>query len=252
MGSVREQPIPLNPGIVDLWQVSLDPPAADVAYLGGLLTADERERAERYKFDHLRRRFVVGRGMLRMLLSRLVRRPPEQLVFSYGPHGKPALVTERGDAPIEFNVAHCEDVALFAFAVGRRLGVDVERARTFADMNDLANHYFAPEERRSLASVAVGQQEAAFYAGWTRKEAFIKATGEGLARELDSFAVTLAPQEPVRIVHVDGDTNAAQRWRLLAIALAPPFFGAVVAEGVDWTLRINTQSPRSALARLQP
>lgn len=236
----RHGQIELPAGVVDVWQASLDPPAGAIDGLAHLLSTDERNRADRFRFAHLRRRFIVGRGLLRTLLGRYVQRAPEQLVFDYGPRGKPKLIAAAGDS-IEFNLAHTDDAAIFAFAWGRRVGIDIERMRQLDDLELLARHNFAPVEVQTWIRLPASQQAAAFFACWTRKEAFIKATGEGLARPLDSFTVTLAPHDPARLVAIDGDADAARRWRLIDLELMPPYWGAVAAEGADWRLRTQPE-----------
>jgi len=198
----------------------------------GSLSAEERSRAGRFRFPVHERRFVAARGLLREILACLLGRPPAAIAFQYGPHGKPSLApTSSPGVDLRFNLSHADEVALYAIAVGREVGVDVERVRLLPDAEQVAERFFSPGERAALRRLPPRERAAGFFACWTRKEAFLKATGEGLSRPLDSFDVSVPPSESARLLRVDGDSLAAQRWSLTAIGPAPGFAGAVAFEG---------------------
>ncbi|TWA63371.1 4'-phosphopantetheinyl transferase [Azospirillum brasilense] len=198
-----------------------------------LLSPDEAARAARFATEELRARCVLRRGLLRHRLGRVTGRDPAALVFSYGPMGKPSL--PGGPA---FNLADCKDHVLIAIAPGDavELGVDVERLRSVPDAAGIAERFFAPEERAAFAALPEALRDEAFLNGWTRKEAFIKATGQGLSTPLDRFAVELTPGRPARLLGLDGALEAGRAgdWSLFDLRPAPGLVGALAVRGEGW------------------
>lgn len=221
----------LNPEEIHVWRVSLDLPEGEVARLFALLSEEERKRAERFYFPEHRRQFTVARGSLRVLLGRYLDRAPEEISFVYGERGKPSLSPALGEQTLCFNVSHSGEIALHAFVHSRRIGVDVEKMRPLKDAMQIAEHYFSLREKSQLRGVSEEERQLAFFNGWTRKEAFIKATGEGLSRALDSFDVSLVPGAPVLLFRVDNDPEEAGRWWLENIPIDPGYRAALVVEG---------------------
>jgi 4'-phosphopantetheinyl transferase len=200
------------------------------------LTADECQRAERYIFAKDRAHFVVARGLLRVLLGRYLGQEPQHLRFTYGRHGKPALATETGGVALRFNVSHSHGLALYAITRGREVGVDIEHIRPEVAQEQVAERFFSPREVTVLRALPTPLQAPAFFACWTRKEAYIKATGAGLALPLDQFDVSLAPGEPAALLHTAWDPQEATRWALQDLAPAPGYRAAVAVAGHDWHL----------------
>jgi 4'-phosphopantetheinyl transferase len=221
---------------VQVWRAALDLPESQVRSLWYTLTADERRRAERYVFEQDRTHFVVARGLLRVLLGRYLRQDPPHLRFIYGPHGKPALATDTGGVALRFNVSHSHGLALYAVTRGREVGVDVESIRPEVVQEKVAEHFFSPHEVAVLRALPTPLQATAFFACWTRKEAYIKAKGEGLSLPLDQFAVSLAPGEPAALLHTAWDPQEAACWALQDLAPAPGYRAAVAVAGHDWHL----------------
>jgi 4'-phosphopantetheinyl transferase len=176
-----------------------------------LLANDERERAARFRFDHLRHSFVIARAALRCLVGRYLGLHPADVEFRYGSRGKPSVPSEFG---IQFNTSHSGGLVVAAFAAGIPLGIDVELLRPMPDANDLASRFFCAEEAEELAALPASQRDAAFFNCWTRKEAYIKAIGDGLSAPLDGFRVTLRPGDSARFIHISRDTTAAAEWTL--------------------------------------
>jgi 4'-phosphopantetheinyl transferase len=201
-----------------------------------LLSADEAQRAARYGFARDRRRFVVARATLRILLGRYLNLEPGRVRFCYGTHGKPALDALQCEGDLRFSLAHSEDLALYAIASGREVGVDLEWVRPLADLRQIAETFFSARERAALFELEPAHRPEAFYACWTRKEAYLKARGEGLALPLDQFDVSLAPGEPARLLGVRGDPRERQRWSLHALAPAAGCVAALAVEGHRWKL----------------
>ena len=200
------------------------------------LTADECQRAERYVFQKDRTHFVVARGLLRVLLGRYLRQEPQHLRFTYGPHGKPALATDTSGMSLRFNVSHSHGLALYAITYGREVGVDVERIRPKVVHEKIAEHFFSPREVTILRALPTPLQATAFFACWTRKEAYIKAKGDGLALPLSQFEVSLAPGEPAALLRTAWDLQEAACWALQDLAPAPGYRAAVAVAGHDWHL----------------
>jgi 4'-phosphopantetheinyl transferase len=183
-------------------------------------------------FERDRGRFVAARGILRGIIARYLGRSAADVEFEYEDAGKPSVRLSRSDPPLCFNVSHSQGLAIYAFAHGRTIGVDVEAINTQFCGDDIAKQFFSPAEVRELASLSGERRREAFFLGWTRKEAYVKAHGGGLGIPLHTFDVTLSPGLPARLRSVD-----SERWTLEAFDAADQYAGAVVAEGTGWTLR---------------
>lgn len=222
----------LLPGVdeVVVWSVDLDLSDAELAPLGEHLSPDEAARASRFVFDVHRRRFVAGRGALREILGRGLGVAPARVCFEYGPQGKPRLGGPEAGSGLQFNVSHSAGLALVAVTSRREIGVDVEEVRDVPDAVPIAARCFSKEENRAFLSVPAAERVAVFFNAWTRKEAYLKALGDGLAHPLDAFDVTLLANEPARLLRVRGNEREAARWSLWSLDPAPGFVGAIVVE----------------------
>ena len=234
MNVLTAKQVDLGPGEIHVWPVPLDPPPEEVRSLERLLAPDEIQRAYRFRFDRHRRRFIVGRGMLRSLLGAYLQRDPAALTFTYGPKGKPALDEEAGAGALKFNLSHSSELGLYGLVLDEELGIDVERLRPMPDAEQIAERFFSQSERETLRTVPEEKKANAFFHCWTRKEAYIKATGDGLSMPLDRFDVTLLPGEPARMLSADGDAEKASRWSMVHLDPAPGYIGALAIPGKDW------------------
>ncbi len=226
----------LLPNEVHVWRVVRDVPESVTAGLWHLLLADERAEAGRFRLAHDRSRFVVARGVLRSLLGAYCGRLADTLRFQYGPTGKPSLWWAGSGAPPCFNVAHSGALVLVAVAQNRALGIDLEEMLPLSDADAVARRYFSAAEQAALRALPREQRLRGFYTCWTRKEAFIKATGEGLSRRLDTFDVSVGPRAAVERVR----ENAAEaaRWALRDIDVGPGYAAALaVAAGSGLCVR---------------
>ncbi|MEK7327027.1 MAG: 4'-phosphopantetheinyl transferase superfamily protein [Chloroflexota bacterium] len=221
---------------VHVWRADLDQPEPFIRQLAGMLSDDERERADHFHFDIHRDHFIVGRGLLREILGRYLNVEPGRLQFSYGRQGKPGLLNSDGDPGLRFNLAHSGQLALCAVTRNREIGVDLEYVRPVLDMDLVAERNFSPRENAVLQALPPGERPLAFFNCWTRKEAYIKAIGEGLSRPLDQFDVSLAPGEPARLLWVAGNPQEASCWSLRELAVATGYVAALAVEGQDWSL----------------
>ena len=222
------------PGTIHVWSIRLDPAAERVEQLGRSLAADEWQRANRFRFEKHRRQYVVGRGALRALLAAYLGIRPQDVQFTYGPRGKPFLAPPLNAGGLQFNLSNSDELALVGFVLGSEIGVDVEYRRPMPDCEQIAERFFSQSEREALRAIAAPRKEEAFFNCWTRKEAYLKAVGEGLAAPLDSFDVTLAPGDPPRMLALEGDAERAARWWLHHLRPAEDYIGAVAIEGGVW------------------
>ena len=221
---------------IHVWRAALDSQDQPLSALERTLAPDELNRAARFHFQRDRRRFVVGRGVLRMILSRYLDLAPEQISFAYTAYGKPALAPPADQARLSFNVSHSGELALYAITRERAIGVDIEHMRDNVEHEQIAARFFAPVEHTRLCALPAEMRSAAFYACWTRKEAYIKAHGKGLSLPLDGFIVSLAPGEPAALLQTLEDPNEASHWSLQELFPGPGYTAALAVEGHGWRL----------------
>ncbi len=222
---------------VHVWRAFLDLPAWSIQSLAHTLAADERERAERFHFQRDHIRFIVTHGLLRAILGRYVGVEPSQLRFCHNSYGKPALTGEFGGGMIRFNLSHSHELALYAVTRGREVGIDLEYIRADLANEQIAEQFFSPREVAELCALPANVQTAAFFDCWTRKEAYVKARGEGLSLPLDQFDVSLAPGEPAALVSTAEGSSEATRWSLQALFPGPGYAAALAVEGHFWQLK---------------
>ena len=238
----------LGSGAIHVWRASLDENPSQLALFRSTLDDAERSRADRFYFSRDRERFIVARGVLRALLGRYLDRSPESLSFTYSTHGKPALASEFGEDAIRFNLSHSNGTALYAFTRGREIGVDLEFIRCDLEAEQIAERFFSQSEIATLRALPPALRKYAFFLCWTRKEAYIKARGEGLSMPLDQFDVSLIPGEPAALLSTQLDPDEALGWSLRNLTLASGYAAALAAKGRDWTLSC-WQWPRSGIER---
>ena len=194
-------------------------------------------RASSFRFERHRRRFVAARGILRSIFGRYLACEPAEIRFEYGSHGKPRMVQPELRIKIEFNIAHSDDLALLAFGLGRKVGVDLEKMRDIPEMPQLVSRNFSARESAAWRSLPQAERKLAFFNCWVRKEAFVKAVGDGLSYPLQAFDVSLLPGEKPELLAISGEAVAAKRWTLFGVEAAEGFAAALVAEGSEWRPR---------------
>ncbi len=202
----------LKPDEVHIWRASLKVANSTVESLLATLCVEEQQRAERFHFQKDRNHFIVAHGLLRLILSRYLDRKPHDLNFYYNQYGKPALVSASSE--IHFNLSHSHELALIAVTQNRDVGIDLEYIRSDFPCEQIAQSYFSPRERAVLNQIPAALKTEVFFTCWTRKEAYVKATGKGLSLPLDQFDVSLIPGEPAKLLHTQWDTQEAGRWLL--------------------------------------
>jgi 4'-phosphopantetheinyl transferase len=214
---------------VDVWRIHLDIGLDSVKSFEATLSADETQRASSFHFDKDRNRYIVAHFSLRDILGRYLGAEPAQLEFSIDEYGKPSLLKHK----LEFNLSHSGSFALVAITQNRIIGVDVERMREGISSHSIARQYFSPAEVAELETLPIEQRETAFFTCWTRKESFIKAKGLGLSLPLDSFDVSLTPNEHAILRAVRPQPQEAACWKLLSLDVAPRYAAAVAVENAD-------------------
>lgn len=225
----------LAPGQVHLWRASLDLPPGRTRELERFLSPDELARAKRFVVRSARDRYTTARAVLRNILARYVSEAPADLRFSYTEHGKPHLAQPATSlaTSLRFNVTHSHDLAVYALTGGQPVGVDVEYLyrRAIVDRLKIAHRFFSDREYNALASMPPYRRDQAFLACWTRKEAFVKAIGQGLSCPLDQFDVTVDPVEPAELLATRWDAYEALRWSMTSIEPGPDYIGALALKG---------------------
>jgi 4'-phosphopantetheinyl transferase len=220
---------------VHVWRATLAWPEAAADRLKQCLSADERDRMDRFRFERDRRRYLIGRGLLRSLLGRYLVLAPQDLRFENTAAGKPHLTAGQGQ--LQFNLAHSGEYVLIAITDGRAVGIDVEEISDDFDAGEVAAHFFSSHEQRELETLTGRARIEAFFECWTRKEAYLKARGDGLLSLLDQFDVSLRPGEPARLIATRPDPGEARRWQLSGLDVADGYKGALAVEGQGSTLR---------------
>jgi 4'-phosphopantetheinyl transferase len=221
---------------VHVWWTWLDLPHHVLSRLESTLSPEEASQARRFHFTADRERYVVTHGFLRVLLSNYLDTSPRRVAVFTAPGGKPRVAGRRS---LRFSLSHAATIGIVAVSADREVGIDLEQIREIDDPAGLAETCFSAAEAATLAGLPESQRLRAFFAGWTRKEAFLKATGDGLSRSLSSFDVSLPPDEPPRLLHVHGDPRAPERYWLMALEPAAGYVGALAVDGRPATIRCH-------------
>lgn len=229
---------------VHVWRACLARPADDVATLHDLLDPVERSRAARFRNEQDRRRFVVARATLRMLLGEYTVTAPHRVAIRLLPGGKPALGSESATAGLHFNLSHCGELALFAFA-DREVGIDVERLARHSDMGRVAAHFFSPEEAVAFRRLVGIERARFFFRTWVRKEAYVKATGEGFALDPARVSVATPPASDVRLQDEDGMRRVDDGYSVHDLADIDDHLVAVAVAGYPGALTIHYREWRA-------
>ncbi|HVP16116.1 MAG TPA: 4'-phosphopantetheinyl transferase superfamily protein [candidate division Zixibacteria bacterium] len=217
-------PMKLKDNDVHIWRSKLEQPDLCVPEFASVLSVKERMRAAGYLFEEHRKRFIVGRAVLRTILAYYLNTEPGKLQFCYGPRGKPYLAERSCEASVQFNMAHSNELALYAFTVKRRIGVDLEYIHKIPDVEKIVARIFPKGE--NFETLPNSQKLNAFFNCWTRTEACAKAVGTGLAQSFDGFDASLTREEPA----------CPSSWFITSFAPAPDYTASLVVEGHNCAL----------------
>lgn len=219
---------------VHVWLAKLTRFPGDVQQLSALLSEVERERARCFSFERDRQRYIVARGLLRTLLGKYLGLEPGALQFVSGQYGKPQLAFPSENNPLRFNLSYSREFVLYALSWGREIGVDIEYVRPIEDIDALARYVFSPQEQTAFQGLPPDLKQQAFFNCWTCKEAYLKASGEGLSRPLRHITVSLLSEIPAQLFSVQDQPEEIRRWSLQTLPLPVEYAAAVAAEGHDW------------------
>ena len=232
--------LPLNE--VQVWRADLESLRADESRWLSLLSADEKARAARFHFPVDRQRFAAARALLRTILAAYLNSDPRQLTFLYSPKEKPSLAPPHAASGVTFNVSHSGGVAMYAFSRKRDLGIDVEQVRRNSDIEAIARRFFSTHEQTQFFALPAEERVAAFFRCWTRKEAYLKATGDGLSLPLSQFDVLIEAESRNALAATRPDPAEAGRWHLSEVPAVSGYVAALCVQGHDWKLKDWTES----------
>jgi 4'-phosphopantetheinyl transferase len=222
---------------VHVWNAPFDPSKALANQQAQLLSQDERERAGRFHFAKDRAHFIHARAVLRLLLGRYLDVPPESVTFRYGRAGKPELSPAFRETNLQFNVSHSHGHLLVAIARNYAVGVDIEKVRSEMNIEEISERFFCSAETQQLRTLSGFTKSEGFFNGWTRKEAYLKARGEGIGEGLCRFAVSLIPGIPARLLFDERDPDAVARWSIRELPADAGLAAALVVEAIDFQLK---------------
>ena len=238
---------------IHIWRACLDQPPPVFHLLSQTLSSDERVRSERYYFERDQKRFITGRGILRMILSSYLRTKPGNIKFRYCSHGKPKLDEAIRINHLNFNVSHSAGLAIYAVVSEKAIGVDVEKIRPVPEAEQIALDLFSHWECEIFHLLPETAKLEAFFNCWTRKEAYLKARGGGLALALDQFAVSFIPGEAARLLRVGEDLQETTCWSISAFKPAPGYVAALAVQGCGWKITYwSWGMPQVAFGRYDP
>lgn len=217
--------------VLHVWRIRLSQSEDVVRALEERLSVEEARRADRYRQDLDRTRFVIAHGALRQLLTDYTAQVPRDRPYERTSSGKPHLVDARGAQRLSFNLSHSGDWAVVALALSMEVGIDIEQIDSDVSAEAVARRFFSQSEFEALCAVPAKQRTAAFFSAWTRKEAYLKARGEGIADRLGHFSVSIGPEQIPLLLADSMDPSAALRWTLCDLDIAPGYAAAVAVEG---------------------
>lgn len=229
-------PQKISSGTVHVWQFNIALPKEQIEPYRNLLSQDENQRADRFYFDRDRIRFIAARAAMRSILAGYLNVTPGKIIFSYAENGKPELGGELSKSGLKFNLSHSRDRALLGVVNESCIGVDIEFINPEFSSDEIAQRFFAPGEVSRLQAMPAKERPVAFFSCWTRKEAYIKAVGQGLSLPLDSFEVAFGPGVQPSLLRVEASPDEAGRWSMYSIATAEGYAAAIILEGKNHQL----------------
>ena len=228
--------VAIRPSEIHVWRASLD--LCHFRQYEQILSTDELDRAARFRFNRDHRRFTAARLFLRSTLAAYLHLPPREVRFGYRVHGKPFLDEACNRDNLTFNLSHSHELAVMAVAREREIGIDIEYRRPGSGSDTLAERFFSDDEVREIRSLPAEFQERAFFACWTRKEAYIKARGEGLSIPLDQFVVSTCPGQQTALLSTAHDQSALLHWTVCELEIEDGYEAALAFEAPEKTVGI--------------
>ncbi|MFT5351512.1 MAG: 4'-phosphopantetheinyl transferase [Planctomycetota bacterium] len=228
----------LEAKFIDVWHSRIDLPASQINKYIETLSEEELRRAEKFTFPDKYKEYVVSRGVLRNALAHVLKQSPSEFIFDYTDSKKPYLSRKYNDQEISFNLSHSHGRALIAISLDRQIGIDIEKVRPDIEHEKLAKRFFSEAEHKALMQCVVEKRLPAFFATWTRKEAFVKAVGKGIAFGLSEFDVNIDPEQRPKMQATRWDANDVNKWHMANIDTEKDYMATVVADGGDFQLRL--------------
>ncbi len=218
---------------VHIWKQNLEISDLQLKKCFEILNQEEQIKAKRFRFEEHQRRFIAARSTLKIILSRYLTIPPQEIEFTYSSQGKPQLVETLGGNYLQFNLSHSHELAIYGITRDRPIGVDIEYIRRMPDAKRLAQRFFSAQEYAKISLLAYPDLEKSFFQLWTAKEAYLKATGEGIGGGLEQVEVSLGP--PLQLINVPNH-QCQLHWTISSWTPHPNYQGAVVVSGKKWNL----------------
>ena len=234
------QKMKLQKNRIDIWRVKLNLKDSEVNVLRCILSEDEQNRANSYKFFKQRKLFILSRVRLRQILSMYLGVIPERIIFNYGSQGKPFLPQSHNGEGISFNLSHSGEMSVYAVGTGIEMGIDIEKPDKKVNFLNLAKRYFTEMEYNPIMSLPEGERLKAFYRCWTRKEAYIKGKGSGIAKMLDKTSVSCLPGEPSKLLANSLEPHDIYSWTIEDLNIGVPYIGAIAYKGKGMDLKYYT------------
>jgi 4'-phosphopantetheinyl transferase len=213
-----------------IWRATLDREESEIESFRKTLSKDEQDKAASFHFQRDKGRFIVSRGILRKILARYINKEPSEIVFSYGAFGKPALPEELGVATIHFNLTHSHGLALYAIFKNQQIGIDVELIRSDFGWESIARRYFSEMEYAALLKLPAHLREERFFSYWTCKEAYVKATGQGLSLPINEIEISLTNSNSAERLCLRGESKQSSHWSLVKLTPATGYVGFLAIE----------------------
>jgi 4'-phosphopantetheinyl transferase len=224
----------LSTEAVHVWHVNIKSLAGRVQQWTNLLSHAERSRSEAFVHQSDRERFIIAHGVLRILIGRYLDVAPAELKFSEVARKKPCLENVNADSGLQFNLSHSHGYVLLAFTYHRQIGIDIEYMRPLPALEQIAAKTFSLQESKEIKKLKPEERIAAFYRCWTRKEAFVKALGEGLYYPLDRFSVSIFPEASNCLLQIDERPTETSHWTILNLKTDPGYAAALAVNGHNW------------------
>lgn len=221
----------LTPGALHVWCILLSQSEQVISALEDHLSKSELRRADRYRHGRNRSRYIVAHGALRELLADYTAQTPRNISFRHTTTGKPFLTDNHGKHPLRFNLSHSGEWALVALALSTKVGIDIEQIDSDVSVEAIAERFFSRSEFEAIQAIPLEERTAAFFSAWTRKEAYVKARGDGIADRLLNFSVSIDPEQSAILLTDSIDASATLHWRIYDLQIISNYAAAVAAEG---------------------